>query len=108
MVVTALSAPAELWMNDSPAGNHWLDVSLQGTKSNRDGIGARIKLAAGGKVQFNDMTTASGYASSSAVPVHFGLGGAKVADEIEIHWSSGTVQVLRNVTADQILAVKEP
>jgi len=108
VVVTALSAPAELWMNDSPAGNHWLDVSLQGTKSNRDGIGARIKLAAGGKVQFNDMTTASGYASSSAVPVHFGLGGAKVADEIEIHWSSGTVQVLRNVTADQILAVKEP
>jgi len=108
LVVTALSAPAEIWMNDSPGGNHWVDVSLQGTKSNRDGIGARIKVTAGGKSQFNEMTTASGYASSSAVPVHFGLAAAKVADEIEIRWPSGTVQVLKNVAADQILAVKEP
>lgn len=108
LVVTALSAPAEIWMNDSPAGNHWLDLSLQGTKSNRDGIGARIKVTAAGKVQFNEMTTACGYASSSAVPVHFGMAAAKVADEIEIRWPSGTVQVLKNVAADQILAVKEP
>jgi len=108
IVVTALSAPAEIWMNDSPGANHWLDVALQGTKSNRDGIGARIKLAAAGKVQFNHMTTASGYASSSAVPVHFGLGDAHTADEIEIRWPSGTVQTLKNVTANQVLLVKEP
>ncbi len=108
IVVTALSAPAEIWMNDSPGNGHWLDLSLQGTKSNRDGIGARIKLVAAGKAQFNHMTTAAGYASSSAVPVHFGLGDARVADEIEIRWPSGTVQILKNVAADQVLQVKEP
>jgi len=108
IVVTALSAPAEIWMNDSPGNNHWLEFALQGTKSNRDGIGARIKVTAAGKVQFNHMTTASGYASSSAVPVHFGLGDARVADEVEIRWPSGTVQILKNVAADRIVQVKEP
>jgi len=108
IVVTALSSPAEIWMNDSPDGNHWLELSLQGTKSNRDGIGTRIKLIAGGKIQFSHMTTASGYASSSAGPVHFGLGTAKRADEIEIRWPSGTVQHLKNVPADQVLVVREP
>jgi hypothetical protein len=108
LVVTALSAPAEIWMNDSPGGNHWLEFALRGTTSNRDGIGAKIKVTAGGKTQYNHMTTASGYASSSAGPVHFGLGDAKVADEVEIRWPSGTVQTLKNVAEDQILVVKEP
>lgn len=108
LVVSALSAPAEIWINDSPGNNHWLDIALEGTKSNRDGIGARIKLAAGNNVQFNHMTTACGYASSSAGPVHFGLGEATVADEIEIRWPSGTVQTLKKIAADQVLQVKEP
>ncbi len=108
LVVTALSAPAEIWINDSPGNNHWLQIALEGTKSNRDGIGARIKLTAGGSVQYNHMTSASGYASSSCVPVHFGLADARVADEIEIRWPSGTVQTLKNVAADQILKAKEP
>jgi hypothetical protein len=107
LVVTALSAPAEIWINDSPSGNHWLEFALQGTKSNRDGIGAKIKVTAGGKTQYNHMTTASGYASSSAGPVHFGLGDAKAADEVEIRWPSGIVQTLKNVAADQVVAVKE-
>jgi len=108
LVVTALGAPAEIWMNDSPAQHHWLELSLQGMKSNRDGIGARIKVTAGGKVQFNHMTTASGYASSSATPVHFGVGDARVVEEIEIRWPSGTVQTLTSVASDQLLLVKEP
>lgn len=108
LVVTALSAPAEIWMNDSPGNNHWLELALQGTKSNRDGIGTRIKVKAGGLIQFNHMTTASGYASSSAGPVHFGLGTAKVADEIEILWPSGKRQVLKNVAGDRTVSVKEP
>ena len=54
------------------------------------------------------MTTASGYASSSAGPVHFGLGDARVAEEIEIRWPSGTVQTLKNVAGDQVVRVKEP
>jgi hypothetical protein len=108
LVVTALAAPAEIWMNDSPGDNHWLEISLQGTKSNRDGIGAKIRISAGGQPQFNHATTASGYASSSAGPVHFGLGTAKVVDELEIRWPSGTIQKLENVPADQILHLKEP
>jgi hypothetical protein len=108
VVVTALSAPAEIWMNDSPDSNHWLELALEGTKSNRDGIGARIRISAGGFVQYNHVSTAAGYASSSAAPVHFGLGSAKVAEEIEIRWPSGTVQKLKDVQGNQILRVKEP
>ena len=108
VVVTALSAPAEIWINDSPDHNHWLELKLQGTKSNRDGIGARIRLVAGGLTQYQYVSTASGYASSSAGPVHFGLGTAKQAAEIEIRWPSGTTQILKNVEADRIVPVLEP
>jgi hypothetical protein len=108
LVVSALSAPAEIWMNDSPDQNHWLELALQGTKSNRNGIGAKIRVIAGGITQFNEVSTASGYASSSAGPVHLGLGAAKSADEIEIRWPSGTVQVLKSVEADRIVPVIEP
>jgi hypothetical protein len=107
LVVTSLGAPAEIWMNDTSNSNHWLEIALQGTKSNRDGIGAKIRITAGGQTQFNHVTTATGYASSSAGPVHFGLGAAKVADEIEIRWPSGKKQTLHQVSADRILKVKE-
>jgi hypothetical protein len=108
LVVTALSAPAEIWMNDSPGANHWLELKLEGTKSNRDAIGARIRISVAGHAQFDHVSTASGYASSSAGPIHFGLGPANKVDEIEIRWPSGTTQVLKNVPADQVLKVKEP
>lgn len=108
IVVTALSAPAEVWMNDSPNHNHWLELALRGTKSNRDGIGARIRIVAGGQTQFSYKSTASGYASSSAGPVHFGLGTAKMVNEIEVRWPSGTLQILKNIEADRILPVTEP
>jgi len=108
VVVSALSAPAEIWMNDSPGGNHWLEFALEGTKSNRDGIGARIKVLAGGTTQYNHVSFAAGYASSSAGPTHFGLGRNKFADLVEIHWPSGITQQLKNVPADQIVKVKEP
>jgi enediyne biosynthesis protein E4 len=108
VVVTALGAPAEIWMNDSPNRNHWLELALEGTKSNRDGIGARIRIVAGGQTQFNHASTASGYASSSAGPIHFGLGTASMVDEIEIRWPSGVTQVLKNTESDRILRVREP
>ena len=66
VVVTALSGDAEIWINRSQNSGHWLDIALQGTKSNRDGIGARIKLVTKtGGAQYNHMTTSVGYASSS-------------------------------------------
>jgi hypothetical protein len=108
VVVTALSAPAEVWINDTSNGNHWLALRLEGTRSNRDGIGARIKVVAGKIIQYNHVSFAAGYASSSAGPTHFGLGAYDSADRVEICWPSGTVQILRNVPADRIVKVKEP
>jgi hypothetical protein len=95
-------------MNDSPDGNHWLELALQGTKSNRDAIGAKVRVLTRGQTQFNHVTTATGYASSSAGPLHFGLGAAKKVDEVQIRWPSGKVQVLKDVLGDQILRIKEP
>lgn len=108
VVATALSRPPEIWMNRTSPSGHWLDLALEGTKSNRDGIGARIRLTSKSGVQYNHMTTSVGYASSSHGPVHFGLGPDITADSIEIHWPCGTVQTLRDVRADQVLKVKEP
>ena len=107
-VVTALSADAEIWMNRSEKPGHWLDVALRGSKSNRDGIGARIKLVSRSGTQYNHMTTSVGYASSSDGPVHFGLGPDNRADSIEIRWPSGVIQTLTNVASDAIVKVTEP
>jgi hypothetical protein len=108
VVTTAVGAPAEIWINDSPGANHWLELQLEGTKSNRDALGARIKVVAAGAAQYNHVSFNLGYASSSAGPVHFGLGAAKAADSVEIHWPSGRVQELKNVAGDRIVRVKEP
>ena len=104
VVVSSLEEPAELWRNVSTEENHWIDLKLVGTRSNRDGIGARIHI----EKQYNDMTSAVSYASSSLVPVHFGLGAKAVVERIEILWPSGKQQMLLNVKADQILTVREP
>jgi hypothetical protein len=108
VVVSAIGSPAELLYNTSPGGNHWIAIETVGAKSNRDGIGTRIKLTGeSGLVQYNAVTTAGSYASSSDKRAHFGLGRDSVVKEIELRWPSGTLQVLRNVKADQILKVTE-
>jgi hypothetical protein len=107
VVVSALNAPAEVWINDSPGGNHWIAFQLEGTKSNRSGIGARIKLVAGGAAQYDQVSFAAGYASASAGPTHFGLGPNKLVDLVEIRWPSGLTQQLRNVAADRVIKLKE-
>ena len=108
VVVSAIGAPAEIWMNASAQKNHWLGLALEGVKSNRDGIGAEIKVVTKSGTQYNHVTTACGYASSSAGPVHFGLGADASADLIEIRWPSGIVQQLKDVAGDRVLKVKEP
>lgn len=104
VVVTVLGGPPELWENTSPVDHNWIIVRLEGTTSNRDGIGTRIRA----DDQYNLMTSAVGYASSSHFGVHFGLGKKKEIGELEIHWPSGKTQVLRNVPANQILLIREP
>jgi hypothetical protein len=103
VIVSALGEPAELWENISAGTRHWIDLKLTGTKSNRDGIGAKVRI---GK-QYAEMTTAVGYASSTDVPLHFGLGAAAGPFTIEICWPSGVVQSLVDVKPDRFVEVTE-
>jgi hypothetical protein len=104
VVTTSLGDRPEVWENTSPGDNTWLIVKLEGTASNRDGIGAVVRAGS----QWNHMTTSVGYASSSHFGVHFGTGRLKQVDSIEIRWPSGTRQTLRNVSTNQVLHVREP
>jgi len=106
-VVSAIAAPAEVWLNESPGGNNWLALSLEGTTSNRDGIGAEIKVVTSAGAQYGHVSSAVGYASSSAGPIHFGLGSSSEAELVEIRWPSGKIQKLENVKANRLLRVKE-
>ena len=107
LVVTALGARAEIWRNGSAGRNRWLAINLEGTESNRDGIGAVVRLTAKGGNQFNTATSSAGYASSSAGPVHFGIGDASVVESVTVYWPSGTVQTIQNIQPNQVLRVAE-
>ena len=94
--------------NETPTLNHWLTLKLVGHRSNRDGIGAEVKVVTAKGPQWVTATTASSYLSSSDKRVHFGLGSETSAQLVEIRWPSGIVQSLKNVRSDQILQVDEP
>jgi len=106
-VVTVLNRSPEIWMNRSNDHNHWIILNLVGVKSNRDGLGTKVKITTTLGSQYNEATTAVSYNSASDKRVHFGLGSAAVVDTIELVWPSGTRQVLKNVKADQVLTVTE-
>ncbi len=106
VVVTTNNGPAVLFRNTG-AKNHSLRIKLEGTKSNRDGIGAVVKLIAGSDTQSQMLTSGSSYLSSSELILTFGLGAHTQADSIEVHWPSGQVDRLANVLADQIVRVQE-
>jgi hypothetical protein len=109
LVVTALSAPVSVLHNITETRNHWILLRLVGTRSNRMGIGAQIRITkSDGRKLYNEATTSTGYAASSDPRVHFGLGDTRVIREIEIRWPSGTRQLLHDVTADRLLVVTEP
>ncbi len=106
-VVTALNGPLEVWRNVSPVSNHWILLQLIGTKSNKDGAGAKVRIVTASGTQYNHVNTAVGYGCASDRRVHFGLGSDSGIREIRIQWPSGAIQTLRDVKADQILTVKE-
>jgi hypothetical protein len=109
VVVTNQHALPEVWMNRTVNSNHWLLVKLVGTRSNRDGLGARLKVTlADNSALYNHATTSTGYGASSDPRVHFGLRGFDHANKLEIWWPSGVHQTLTNVKGDQILVVHEP
>ncbi|MGA8629706.1 MAG: CRTAC1 family protein, partial [Terracidiphilus sp.] len=107
IVTTVLNGAPEIMMNRTKNQNHWIIFNLIGVKSNRDGLGTKIKITTALGSQYNEATTALGYNSSSDKRVHFGLGSASSIDKVEIAWPSGMKQTLNNVRADQILNVRE-
>ena len=108
VVVTTNDGPAYILHNETPNAGHWITLNLVGHKSNRDAIGASIKLVTAKGMQYATVTTASSYLSSSDKRVHFGLGSDTSAQSIEIHWPSGMVQTLKDVTGDRIVTIDEP
>jgi len=107
-VVTRVNDPVEVFLNRTePAGHHLL-VELVGTRANRDGLGAAVRLVLpSGRSLVRHATTAVGYGGSSDKRVHFGLGGEDRVERLEVAWPGGRLQVLENLRADQILEIRE-
>ena len=97
----------QLLRNDGGNANHWLEILLIGTKSNRDGVGARVKVTAGDLVLYDQRKGGMSYQSAQDPRLHFGLGTRTKIDSIEINWPSGMLTKLANVKADQIIAIQE-
>jgi hypothetical protein len=105
--VVNLGAPATLLHNVSQTSSHWLTIALKGKKSNRDGIGARVELLAGGRKQIAERIAGSGYLSQDDGRIHFGLGTATKADKLTVRWPSGHEQTLEDLPVDRVLTVEE-
>jgi len=108
VAVTTNGGPAYLFRNDGASENAWIAFKLQGSASNREGIGAQIDLTAGGKTQSLVVKSATGYCSQNQLPVTFGLGPAARVDKVEITWPSGKKQILGTLAPRQTHTVTEP
>jgi hypothetical protein len=109
IVVTALNQRPRILMNGGTPGNHWLMLDLVGSKSNRDAVGARLRVTLpSGRTLYNHVSPATGFMSSSDKRVHFGLGPETSAKSIEIRWPSGVLQQLANISGGHIIRVEEP
>ena len=93
--------------NDSSNDNHWIQIRLRATKTNRDGVGARVHVVAGDLTQIDEVHSGRGYQSHYGTRLHFGLGKMTRVDRIEVRWIGGGVDVLKNVRADQLLQIVE-
>ena len=102
-----MNAPPSLLRNDSRSGHHWLTVRLEGTRSNRHGIGATVLVTSGGRTQARAVLSQTSYYSVDDLRPSFGLGDATVADRIEVRWPAGGVDVMSAVAADRIVTIRE-
>jgi hypothetical protein len=109
IAINSNDGPALVLLNQGGNGNHWLLVNTVGSVSNRDGIGASLRLVSeSGLEQYGYVSTAGSYLSASDKRVHFGLGRDRMVRLLEIIWPGGTVQRLEKIPADQVLTVQEP
>ena len=107
VLISTNNGPAYLFRNDGGNSNHWLRVKTVGTKSNRDGIGAVVRVRSASGAQWQTVHSGSSYCSQSELPLTFGLGRDTKVDALEIEWPSGTKQRFTNLDANQFLAVEE-
>jgi len=105
--IVNLGSPAYLLENTTLNTNHWLMVKLEGTKSNRDGIGAKVQVVANGVTQYAQRGAGSSYLGQDDWRLHFGLGIAAEANKITVFWPSGIQQTVENVKADRIITIRE-
>ncbi len=108
VIVANQNQPAILYRNHADTTNHWLELKLVGTRSNRSAIGAEVVVDAGGTLRRGIVDGGSGFASQNDRRVHFGLGATSRIDRVTIYWPSGTTQVLRGLAADAIHTITEP
>ena len=106
-VITNMNAPISLLANEHKNLNHWIAFRTVGTKSNRDGIGARITVSAGNRLLVDEVRSGSSYNSNSDMRVHFGLGTVAKVDSVQINWPSGRLEQFNSVRVDTINTVKE-
>ncbi len=107
LLLINVGEPPALLRNDGGNRNHWLGIVLIGTTSNRDGIGAKVTVTAGGKRRTKQRLGGTSYCSASDPRLLFGLGASTLIDEVEVRWPSGQISTLKNVSANQYLAIKE-
>jgi hypothetical protein len=103
--------PAALLRNEGGNQGHWIAFKLVGAGrkgGNRDGIGARVELRAGGRRQVDEVRSGASYLSQSDMRLHFGLGAATLVDQVEIRWPGGGIQRLEKLPADQVVLVQQP
>jgi hypothetical protein len=108
ILISTNNGPAYLYRNDGGNRNHWLQLKLTGSKSNRDGIGAVVRVTSAGGMQWQTVHSGSSYCSASDLALTFGLGRDASAGTIEVEWPSGSKQKLTNVAANQRMEIKEP
>ena len=106
VLIMNVNEPPSLLRNDAPPGNQWIKVRLEGTKSNRSAIGARVLVRYGGKVQVQEVLSGSSFISANDPRLHFGLGAATTVD-IDVHWPSGLVERMKSVAANQLVTLRE-
>ena len=107
-VVSTNGGPPHILRNETETSNHWITLRLIGHESNRDAIGAQVKVSTALGDQWGTVTTSSGYLSSSDPRLHFGLGAEKTVKRIEIRWPSGIQQVMPDVSGDRQITIDEP
>jgi enediyne biosynthesis protein E4 len=107
VAIINMNEPPSLLRNDCNPRNNWLKVKCIGTKSNRSGIGARVRVVTGQHSQMNEVVSGSSFMSQNDLRLHFGLGHAKQVDLVEIRWPLGSVDTFKNVDPNQLLVVQE-